>query len=76
MANFVVSKNFSSGQKRMVVPVLRLPTVPATFNSCFFFPSAYHMKYSWPSRRTHTCSFFDSALTTLTPTPCRPPEKR
>jgi hypothetical protein len=32
------------------------------------------MKYSLPSRRTQTCSFFESALTTETPTPWRPPE--
>ncbi len=73
---FDESKNFSSGQKRMVVPVFRLPTCPTTFSSLFFFPSAYHMKYSLPSRRTRTSSFFDRALTTETPTPCRPPEKR
>ena len=73
-AYFVESKNFSSGQKRMVVPVLRLPTVPTTFSSCFFLPSANHIEYSLPSRRTQTCSFFERALTTETPTPCRPPE--
>ncbi len=33
------------------------------------------MLYSWPPRRTQTSRCVDSALTTDTPTPCRPPEK-
>ncbi len=67
--NLIESKNCSSGQKRTVVPVLRLPTWPTIFSSCFFFPPANCIEYSFPSRRTHTCSFFESALTTETPTP-------
>ena len=73
-ANFVVSKNCSSAQKRTVEPVLRFPTCPTTFSSDFFFPSAKRMLYSLPSRRTHTSSRFESALTTETPTPWSPPE--
>ena len=72
--NFGESKNVSSGQKRTVVPVLRFPTCPTIFRSCFFLPSPKTIVYSLPSRRTHTCSFFESAFTTETPTPCRPPE--
>ena len=37
-------------------------------------PFAYVCSYSKPSRRTVAMSFFDSALTTDAPTPCRPPE--
>src|ERR1051326_4627248 len=70
--NFDESKNFSSAQKRTVVPVFRLPTCPTTFSSDFFLPSANVIEYSLPSRRTHTCNLFESALTTETPTPCRP----
>ena len=42
--------------------------------SLVFSPSANSMRCNWPSRLTSTSSFFDSAQTTDTPTPCRPPE--
>src|SRR6185437_4295378 len=32
------------------------------------------MKYEWPSRQMRSLSHSESALTTETPTPCRPPE--
>ncbi len=37
-------------------------------------PSRNSMKCSWPSRQIVSLSQLDSALTTETPTPCRPPE--
>jgi hypothetical protein len=70
-----VSKYLGSGQKRMVVPVLRWPTVPVTFSFSFKNPSSKAMAYCLPSRLISTSSRVDRALTTETPTPCRPPEK-
>jgi hypothetical protein len=68
------SKNFGSGQKRTVVPVLRAPTLPTTSSFECMRPSRKLMLYSLPPRRTQHSRCFDSALTTDTPTPCRPPE--
>src|SRR5690606_20389755 len=73
---FGESKYCGSGQKRMVVPVLFLPTVPTTSSLPRFLPFTKLRLCSLPSRRIHTSRFFDSAFTTDTPTPCRPPEKR
>src|SRR5690606_9146150 len=72
--NVGLSKYEGSGQKRIVVPVLLLPTFPTTSSLPRRLPFAKLMLYSWPSRRIHTSRCFDSALTTDTPTPCRPPE--
>jgi len=72
---FGVSKYFGSGQKRRRVPVLRLPTVPTTSSAELRSPSRNSIRCSWPSRRITTSTRFDSAFTTLTPTPWRPPEK-
>ena len=68
------SKNFGSGQKRTVVPVLRWPTVPTTSSFEETLPSLKLMLYSLPLRLIQHSSCFDSAFTTDTPTPCRPPE--
>ncbi len=76
MVNFGESKKTGSGQKRTVVPVLRCPTVPTTLRFETFLPSAKAMWCSLPSRLTQTSRRFDRALTTETPTPWRPPEKR
>ncbi len=43
MLNLGESKNFGSGQKRTVVPVLRWPTVPTTLSSEVLAPSAKPM---------------------------------
>ena len=48
----------------------------AEITADFGTPPAKDILYSLPSRRTQTSRFSDSALTTDTPTPCRPPEKR
>src|SRR6187399_2482706 len=72
--NLSLSKNFGSGQKRTVVPVLRWPTVPTTSSFEETLPSLKLMLYSLPLRLIQHSSCFDSALTTDTPTPCRPPE--
>ena len=72
--NLSLSKNFGSGQKRTVVPVLRWPTVPTTSSFEETLPSLKLMLYSLPLRLIQLSSCFDNALTTDTPTPCRPPE--
>ncbi len=69
-----LSKYDESGQKRTVVPVLALPTSPTTSSFDFTLPLANEMLYSLPPRRTQHSRFFESAFTTDTPTPCRPPE--
>ena len=37
-------------------------------------PRSYDCVCSWPSRQTVRCSHSERALTTETPTPCRPPD--
>src|ERR1700728_1123171 len=69
-----VSKYFASGEKRMVVPVRDFGTSPTTSSFDVGLPLAKLRLYSLPPRRTQHSRCFDSALTTDTPTPCRPPE--
>src|SRR5205814_10075173 len=72
--NLSESTNFGSGQKRMVVPVLRWPTVPVASSREAILPSLKLMLYCLPPRLIQHSRCFDSAFTTETPTPCRPPE--
>src|SRR3984893_18179503 len=72
--NLSESKNFGSGQKRTVVPVLRAPTVPTMDSFESILPSLKLMLYSLPPRLILQSRCLESALTTETPTPCRPPE--
>ena len=72
--NLSESKNFGSGQKRIVVPVLRAPTLSMTSSLELTLPSLKAMLYSLPSRFTQHSRCFESAFTTDTPTPCSPPE--
>ena len=74
--NFGESKNLGSGQKRTVVPVLRWPTVPTTFSSEVFCAVGEGHVVLLAVAPTQTSSFDERALTTETPTPWRPPEKR
>ncbi len=70
---FGESKKPGSGQKRTVVPVwprLAVPTASSFENTLPFLKPMFH---SLPSRRTLHSRCFESALTTETPTPCRPP---
>jgi hypothetical protein len=69
-----VSKYDGSGQNRTVVPVLALPTSPTISSFEWTLPPLNEMLYSLPPRRTQHSRCFESALTTDTPTPCRPPE--
>ncbi|MCY1450057.1 hypothetical protein D9M71_668380 [compost metagenome] len=62
----------TDGQKRRVVPRLVLASTWASGLTAA--PSAYSW-WKWkPLWKMSRVSFCDSALTTLTPTPCRPPE--
>ena len=58
----------------IVYLVVVFATLPTTSSLLRRSPSAKLMLYSLPSRRIQTSRFFDSALTTETPTPCKPPE--
>ena len=56
----------------MLVP--RRSVLAPFVSSVVGVPRSYDWVCSWPSRHTVRCSHSDSALTTDTPTPCRPPE--
>ena len=63
------------GEGRKVTSVPRLPPAsPTTASGATASPSRNSMKCSLPSRQIVSLSQVDSALTTETPTPCRPPE--
>src|SRR5262245_47708574 len=62
-----------SGWKVMVVP-RRLGAAPLAFNLVFGLPREKACVHDCLSRATSTTSSSESALTTETPTPCRPPE--
>jgi hypothetical protein len=47
---------------------------PTTESGADASPSRNSMECSWPSRQIVSLSQVDSAFTTDTPTPCRPPE--
>ena len=54
--------------------VVRAPTVPTVFSFESTLPSLKLMLYSLPPRLIQHSRCLESALTTETPTPCRPPE--
>ena len=65
-------KTSGSGQNRIIVPVF---LVALPFVSFFVtLPREKAIVHVEPSRRTVASSFSESAFTTDTPTPCRPPE--
>src|SRR6185295_7819722 len=72
--NLGESKYFGSGQKRTTVPVRDLGASPTFLSGPTRSPPLNVIAYSVASRQTFTSSLLDSALTTETPTPCRPPE--
>ncbi len=70
-------KMVGSGQNEMVVPVARPSagvTPTGSSKPCGLPPLAYSCRYRWPFLSISTTSRSDSALTTETPTPCRPPD--
>ena len=69
----VVSVKISgSGQKVVLVPVPF--ALPISWSLVAVLPWSKSMAYSLPSRLTHTSTRVESAFTTDTPTPCRPPD--
>ncbi len=71
-SNWLTSKISSSGRKRTRVPVDW--DSPTTSTPVTGLPRSYFWRQSLPSRLTVTSRNSDRALTTDTPTPCRPPE--
>src|SRR5262245_18000719 len=70
--NSVVLKTSGSGVKRTDVPRRSVPSPTASgFTTS---PRTNPIRWTCPSRQTSTSRCDDSALTTDTPTPCRPPE--
>ena len=65
-------KILSSGQNSILVPLF-LPFLMATSGSCGM-PSLKNCSYTLPSLVTVRVRSLESAFTTDTPTPCRPPE--
>ena len=79
--NSVSSKMEPSGQKVTVVPVRGSPvlrSLAAGPVAVIFFlslpPFSNSASQCWPSRSISSTSLVESALTTETPTPWRPPE--
>src|ERR1700688_1077807 len=72
-SNSVMVKVFFDGRNVTSVPRLSW-AVPTTASGATASPSWNSMKCASPSRQMVSLSQADSALTTETPTPCRPPE--
>ena len=61
-----------SGTKRTLVPVFLL--LPIAWIGASGLPRRKVWNQTWPSRLISSSSSAESAFTTETPTPCRPPE--
>ena len=70
-SNSIFGKMAASGWKYTVVPVPR--AAPSFFSGPTGLPCLKRISHCAPSRSTVATSSFDSALTTLAPTPCSPP---
>ncbi|CAM5720025.1 hypothetical protein STENM223S_11283 [Streptomyces tendae] len=68
----MVSKMSPSAQKVTEVPVSSVASCRAS--GAVGTPSLYSCVQRWPSVLTSTATLVERALTTETPTPCRPPE--
>ncbi len=78
-SNSMVEKVSAEGKKVTLVPVSGSPlgrfgASPVTFRGDTASPLAKRISWILPSRQIFRSSQSDRALTTLTPTPCRPPE--
>lgn len=62
-----------SGRKQTEVPV-RASLIGFDVSSVAGVPRSKRWEYSFLSRKTVTSNHSDKALTTETPTPCKPPE--
>ena len=70
--NLVLEKIFFEGKNLICVP--ENLDFPFTFNGNLASPFSNSIKYFFPSLSISNSNFSDKALTTETPTPCRPPE--
>src|SRR5213592_2486120 len=70
-SNSIFGKIAASGWKYTLVPVPR--AAPSFFRGPAGLPCLNRISHNPPSRFTVAISSFDSALTTLAPTPWRPP---
>jgi hypothetical protein len=70
-SNSTFGKIVESGRKNTVVPVPR--AAPVFLRAPVAWPCLNRISHCAPSRRTVAINSFDSAFTTLAPTPCRPP---
>ena len=70
--NFIEEKISFDGKKVILVPLFLV--FPDLFNGFNEFPSLKLISYSTPSLKIFNSNFSDSAFTTETPTPCKPPE--
>ena len=69
----MVSNISGSARNRVRVP-RRSPCGPIFFTGPSGLPRRYSCAHTPPSRAVSTRSHSERALTTLTPTPCRPPD--
>jgi len=72
-SNSVLVKISGDGRNVISVPV-RSPASPVTFSGSTGSPRRNSISCTLPSRQMRSLSHSDSAFTTETPTPCRPPE--
>ena len=69
----LIEENISfEGKKLILVPFFFV--FPIFFNGLTASPSLNSILYSFPSLKIFNSNFSDNALTTETPTPCKPPE--
>ena len=66
--------NISLSAWKLVLVPRRSPWGPTFWTDVVGLPRTYSWAQTWPSLADSTRIQEDSALTTLTPTPCRPPE--
>src|SRR6476619_5789797 len=71
---YSIVSNISESARNCVVVPRRPPLGPIFLTGVFGFPRTYSWLQTLPSRADSTRIHEDSALTTLTPTPWRPPE--
>ena len=70
--NFIEEKTSFDGKNVISVPVLL--DLPITLSGAFALPSLNSIKYFFPSLLIANFNFSYKALTTETPTPCKPPD--
>src|SRR5829696_9045353 len=71
---YSVVSNISGSATKLVVVPRRVPWGPIFLTAVFGLPRSYSWAQIDPSRADSTRIQDDSALTTLTPTPWRPPD--